>query len=101
MVPLLPRGTTPASYVTSTGMPAQNTATILKLLVPNPHSTTFTHGADWIAPFPRSQQSLPPPHKFFHTPPSPPPTNSLPPLRAREFGAISIIMQHTTRRYCR
>ena len=32
------------------------------------------HVADWIAPFPRSQHSPPPPPlKFFHTPPSPPP----------------------------
>ena len=31
-------GTTPVSCVTSTGMPAQNAAIILKPLVPNPHS---------------------------------------------------------------
>ena len=41
----LQRGTTPASSVTSTRMPAQNAATILKLLVPNRHSAPFTHGA--------------------------------------------------------
>ena len=44
MTARLQRGTTPASCVTSTGMPAQNAASILKLLVPNLHSTPFTHG---------------------------------------------------------
>ena len=39
------RGTTPASCVSSTWMPAQIAANILKPLVPNPHSTTFTHDA--------------------------------------------------------
>ena len=45
MAARLQRGTSPASYVTSTGMPAQNAATILKPLVPNPYSTPSTHGA--------------------------------------------------------
>ena len=72
---------TPASCVTSTihaektGMPARNAGTILKPLVPNPHSTLFTH-ADWVASFSRSQHSHPPPLKVFHTPPSPPPSSS-------------------------
>ena len=35
----------PVSCVTSTGMPAQNTATIVKPLVTNLQSTPFTHGA--------------------------------------------------------
>ena len=43
------------------------------------------HVADWVAPFPRSQHSLPP-LKLFHTDPS------LPPLCARELGAIVIII---------
>ena len=58
-------------------MPAQNAATILQLLVPNPHSTPFTYVvqyvADWVAPILRSQ----------HSPP--------PSLRARELRAIIII----------
>ena len=37
----LQRVTTPASWVTHTGMPAQNDATILKHLVFNSHSTPF------------------------------------------------------------
>ena len=84
MAARLGRETTPASYVNSTGMPAQNAATILKPLVPNPHSTSFTHGAqhvaDWVpvAPFSRSQHSHPPSLKIFHTLPSPPPSLSLP-----------------------
>ena len=53
------------------GMSAQNTVTILKLFIPNAHSIHFTHVADWVAPFPPSQQSPPPPLRFFHTPPSP------------------------------
>ena len=67
-------GTTLASCVTSTGMPAQNAAKILKALVPNSHSTIFTHVADWDAPFSRSQHPSPLPLKFLHTPPSPPPS---------------------------
>ena len=39
------RGTTPASCVTSKGIPAPNAANILKPLVPNAHATTFTYGA--------------------------------------------------------
>ena len=44
MTARLQRGTTPVSCETSTGILAQNAAAILKPLVPNPHSTTFTHG---------------------------------------------------------
>ena len=55
-------------------MPTQNATTILKPLVPNPHSTPFTHHvADCVAPFPCSQHSPPPPLKFLNTPPSHPP----------------------------
>ena len=57
----LQRGTTPASCVTSTGMPAQNAATILKPLVPITHSTnlhTMQHVADWVAPFARSHNCI-------------------------------------------
>jgi len=50
MVARQQRGTSPASCVTSTGVPAQNDATILTPLVPNSHSTPFTHVADWVAP---------------------------------------------------
>ena len=39
------RVTTPVSCVTSTGIPAQSAANILKPPVLNPHSTTYTHGA--------------------------------------------------------
>ena len=42
----------------------------------NPHSTPLhmvQHVADWVAPFPCSQHSPPPPLKFLHIPPSPPP----------------------------
>ena len=45
------RGTTPASCVTSTGMPAQNAADTLKPLVPNPHPTPLQmvqHVADLV-----------------------------------------------------
>jgi len=41
MVTRLQRGTTPAFCVTSTDMPAQNAAIILKPLMSNPHSTPF------------------------------------------------------------
>ena len=71
MAACLQRGTTPANCVTYTEMPADNAATILKPFAPNPHSNPFTHGAtcaDWVAPFPSSQHSPPPPLKFFHTP---------------------------------
>ena len=44
----LQHGTTSASCVTSTGMPAQKAATILKPLMPDPHSTPFTHGATYM-----------------------------------------------------
>ena len=73
----LRRGTTPASCVTSTGMPAQNAATILKPLVFNPHSIPFTHVADWIAPFPSSSSQTPPYYPFSSY-------LSFPPLRAQE-----------------
>ena len=43
--PVYKRGTTLAFCVTSTGMPAQIAANIPKPLMPNPHSTTYTHGA--------------------------------------------------------
>ena len=78
----------PASCVTSTGMPAQNAATIIKPLVPNLHSTLFTHGiytwytwyvADWVAPFPSSSPQIPP-YPLFRSP--------LPPFRAGELVAI-------------
>ena len=55
------RGTTPASCISSTGMPAQNAANILKPLVPNPHSPLLhivQHVTDWVAPFPRSLSSI-------------------------------------------
>ena len=83
MVARLQRGTTPISCVTSTGMSAQNTATILKPFVPNPHSTPFTHGAtchvaDMVASFPPSEHSTLPPIKCILTPPSHPPSPSLP-----------------------
>ena len=57
MAERLQRGTTPASCVTSTGMPAQNVATIIKPLMPNPRSTLLRmvlHVADLVAPLPRS-----------------------------------------------
>ena len=38
-------GTMPASFVTSSRIPAQNAATIFKPLVHSPHSTPFTCGA--------------------------------------------------------
>ena len=60
MAARLQRMTAPASCVTSTGIPPQNSATILKPLVPNPHSTPFTHSP------------------------------VIPSLRARELGAIII-----------
>ena len=44
MTARLQRGTTPASCITSTGIPAKNVATIPKLLQTS-HSTHFTHGA--------------------------------------------------------
>ena len=51
------------------------------------------HVDNWVTPFPRSQQFPLPPQKFFHSPPSPPPSSS-PRLRARELGAIiNIIVQ--------
>ena len=81
MAARLQRGTTPALFVTSTGMPAQNAASILKPLVPNPHSTPFTHRqhvAEWVAPFLRSQHSPLPPLKFIHAPPLPPRSSSPP-----------------------
>ena len=84
------RGTMPASCVSSTGMPALNAANILKPLVPNAHSTIFTHVADWVAPFPCIRHSPPTPHKLFYIPPSSPP--SFFPLCARELGAIIIII---------
>ena len=65
---------------------------ILKSLVPNPYSTNFhmvQHVADWVAPFPRSQHSSPPPLELLHIRPSPPPS----PLCARELGAIIIIIE--------
>ena len=74
-------------------MPVQNAATILKPLVPKPHSTPLhmaQHVADWVAPFPLNQHSPPPPLKFLYTSPSPPPSPS--PLRARELGAIIIVI---------
>ena len=39
------------------------------------------HVADWVALFPRSQDFSPPPLKFFHTPPTPTSTPSLPYVR--------------------
>ena len=45
MAARLQRETTLASCETSTGMPAQNVAIILKPLVPHSHLTSFTHGA--------------------------------------------------------
>ena len=48
MAARLQRGTTPASCVTFTVMPAQNAATILKPLVSNLHSTPFTHDAKFL-----------------------------------------------------
>ena len=74
------RGTTPTSCVTFIGMPAQNAANVLKLLVFNPHSTLshiVQHIADWVSPLPRSHHSPPPTLKFFHTLPSPSPSPSL------------------------
>jgi len=77
--------TTPASCVTSTGIPAQNAPNILKPLVPNPHSNPFTHGADWVGQFQHSQHSPPPPPlKFFRTP-----TLSFSPLREKLVIQIS------------
>ena len=64
------RGTTLAYCVTSTGMPAKNTATIFKQFMPiysQPLLHIVQHVANCIAPFPRSQDS-PAPLKFFHTP---------------------------------
>ena len=60
-----------------------NTATILKPLLPNPHSIPFTHVADWVAvaPFPSSElspQILP--YSDFTSP------SSFPSLGARELG---------------
>ena len=65
MAARLQHGNTPFSCLTSTRMPANNAATILKPLMPNPHSSPFTHVADRVAPFPRSQHS---PLKSFHAP---------------------------------
>ena len=51
MAARLQRGSTPASYVSSTGMPAQNAADTLKPLVPNPHPTPLQmvqHVADLV-----------------------------------------------------
>ena len=91
----LQRGTTPTSCVTSTGMPVQNAATILKLLVPNPHSTPSTSGATccWLGcTIPLFLPQIPPyspftSHLFF------------PPLRTRELGVIIISMQWFVFRY--
>ena len=77
----LQRETTPASCVTSTGMPAKNAATILKPLVPNPTQPRLQvvqHVADWVALFPRNKHSHPAPLTSFHTPPAPPFSPSLP-----------------------
>ena len=65
-------------------MLVQNTATILKFLVPNRHSTSFTRVANWVAQFPRSQHSPPSPLEFLDTPLHL--SSLLSPLRAREFG---------------
>ena len=65
MATRLQRGTTPASCVTTTPMPAQNTANIFKTLVPNPHLTPFIYGATCC----RLGCNIPPSLKFFHTPP--------------------------------
>ena len=94
MAVLLRRGTTPTFCVTSTvyaeetGLPAENAATALKLLVPNPHSTPLhmvQHAADWVASFPRNKNSPHPLLKLFHTPLHLPPLLPLPPhFRAEE-----------------
>ena len=92
-----PDGSAPTAGLKN-GMLAQNAATILKPLVPNPRLTPFTHGATccWLnCTIPRSQHSLPPPLKFLYTPPSPPPSPSFLPLCVRELGAIIIILPYS------
>ena len=91
MATCLQRGTSPASCVTSTGMPAKNAATILKPLVSNLHSTSFTHSATycWLcAPFPRSQHS-PSPLKSYLSLLLLTPTSSLP-YDYERYGPINI-----------
>ena len=82
----LQRGITPASCVTSTGMPTQNAATIIKPLVPNPHSTPFTHGAIccWLGCTIPLLLSSNPSILPLHPPPLLP--------SSRELGAIIIII---------
>ena len=50
------------------------------------------HVTDWVASFPRSQHSPPPPLKFLHTP--------LPSLCVRELGAIIIIITQWVFLFC-
>ena len=75
------------------GMLAQNAATILKPLRPNPHSTRFTHVANWVAPFPCSQHSSP--FKFLYN--LPPLLPSLkgrgPPKKMKFFINASILVK--------
>jgi len=66
-------------------MPVRNAATIIKLPVPDPHTTLLhmvQHVADWVAPFPCSRHFSPHPLKVYHTPPS------RPSLRARELRIL-------------
>ena len=61
MAARLRHGTTPVSCVKSTGMPAQNAATILETFLPiltQPLLHMEQHVADWVAFFPRSQHSF-------------------------------------------
>ena len=60
---------TKLAYVISTRVSTQNTVTILNSLTQS-LLHMVQHDADWIAPFPRSQHSPPPPHKLLHIPPS-------------------------------
>ena len=72
-------------------MPAQTTVTIFKPLVPDPHSTPVTHGADWVAPFPPVVDIF----LLFPQIPSYSPFTSplfFPSFRARKLGAIIIII---------
>ena len=93
MAARLQHGTVPASCVTSTGMPAQNAATISNLSCPiptQPFLPMVQHVDDWVAAFPRSQHFPHPSHKFLYRYSTS--LLSFLPLHARELGSVNEVV---------